>query len=79
MMRKAVPIPVPVVPGPEQTSIERECAACKIRTTETVIVPGTGAEIPPFVCVDFKACCLRYRKGLSPKVFAAAINWPRYV
>jgi hypothetical protein len=62
--------------------IERCCDACGLRSTETEplyppgppVVPGTGSEIPPFVCIDFRNCCLRYRKGLSPDAFGAMVR-----
>jgi hypothetical protein len=48
--------------------IERRCDACGIRSnaTEPVlpagppVVKGTGSEIPPFVCIDFRGCCNRW-------------------
>jgi hypothetical protein len=67
--------------------ISRLCDACGFRSTETEplypsgppVVPGTGSEIPPFVCIDFRNCCLRYRKGLSPVVFGVQLNWRNHV
>jgi hypothetical protein len=48
--------------------MERNCDACGVLSTAIVpvyppgppVVPGTGSEIPPFVCIDFRACCDRW-------------------
>lgn len=67
--------------------IERRCDACGVRSNETEpivplirrSVPEANPEIPAFVCIDFRNCCLRYRRGMSPVVFAAQLNWKAYV
>jgi hypothetical protein len=73
--------------GHAQNAPGKKCDACGFLTVEFVpiyppgppVVPGTGSEIPPFVCKDFQTCCMRYRHGLSPVVFAAQLNWRMHV
>jgi hypothetical protein len=67
--------------------ITKKCDACGFLTadfiplypTGVLVIPGTGTEIPPIVCRNFQTCCMRYRRGLSPAVFAAQVNWMAYV
>lgn len=73
--------------GHTQNTPGKKCDACGFLTADFVplytpgppVVPGTGSEIPPFVCRDFQTCCMRYRRGLSPDMFAAQLNWRMYV
>lgn len=63
-------------------NVERKCNACGAVSWNTVpavptapyVAGNDGTQgIPPFVCVDFRTCCNRYRQGLSPSEFLTQV------
>ncbi len=59
--------PIPVIAGKENPIVVyRNCDACGIATINVIAIqepedPVIGNGVPPFVCVDFRACCNRWR------------------
>jgi hypothetical protein len=62
---------LPVVPGPEPEPTAA-CSACGNDRTTRVCEVSAGFEL--VLCLDAHGCAVRYRRSVTPEIYAAALR-----